>query len=64
MQSTLKACAEQCGHREWGVAGGPRDVGDYNSKPMETRFFKTDGDWQKPSGKFFLQVSQQSILFV
>lgn len=56
MRSTVQACAEQSGHWDWGIEGGPHNAGDYRSTPQDTDFFSMNGGWRKPYGKFFLQV--------
>ncbi|KAH9330101.1 hypothetical protein KI387_002209, partial [Taxus chinensis] len=61
MSASLKACAEEIGKGEWGV-GGPRDTGGYKQWPEETGFFKTNGSWNTPYGRFFLKWYSSMLL--
>ena len=60
--ASLARAAEEIGHPEWGHAGPP-DVGDYNSTPDDTVFFRGwDGTWDTDYGRFFLEWYAQSLL--
>lgn len=60
--ASLASAAEDAGRPEWGHAG-PHDVGDYNSTPEETGFFRSwDGAWDTAYGRFFLAWYTQALL--
>ena len=60
--ASLASAAEDVGRPEWGHAG-PHDVGDYNSTPDETGFFRSwDGAWDTAYGRFFLGWYSQALL--
>ncbi len=60
--ASLASAAEDVGRPEWGHAG-PHDVGDYNSTPDETGFFRSwDGAWDTAYGRFFLAWYTQALL--
>ena len=60
--ASLASAAEACGRPEWGH-GGPEGVGDYNSTPDETVFFRRwDGTWETEYGQFFLEWYSQALL--
>ncbi|KAH7431112.1 hypothetical protein KP509_08G030100 [Ceratopteris richardii] len=54
MLSSLKAAAYSICKPEWGL-GGPCDAGCYNNWPEDTDFFRREGGWNTPYGKFFLE---------
>lgn len=54
MQASLNACAGEVGMPEWGKCGpigGLRMTHD----PERSEFFRRDGSWNTPYGKFFLE---------
>jgi hypothetical protein len=60
--ASLASAAVEVGRPEWGH-GGPQDVGDYNSMPDETVFFRDrDGTWDTDYGHFFLNWYSQALL--
>ena len=60
--ASLASAAEACGRPEWGH-GGPEGVGDYNSMPEDTSFFKSwDGTWETEYGEFFLDWYSTALL--
>ncbi|KAK1285407.1 hypothetical protein QJS10_CPB20g01854 [Acorus calamus] len=54
MLASLNACAKHIGMSEWG-SGGPLGAGSLMQNPEETSFFKSDGSWNTPYGRFFLE---------
>ncbi|PIA48900.1 hypothetical protein AQUCO_01300058v1 [Aquilegia coerulea] len=54
MLASLNACAQNIGMHEWGN-GGPLGTGNLMHNPEETKFFKSDGSWNTPYGRFFLE---------
>ncbi|CAL5433480.1 unnamed protein product [Camellia sinensis] len=54
MLASLNACAREVGMREW-ANGGPIGASNLMHDPESTEFFRTDGSWNTPYGKFFLE---------
>lgn len=54
MVASLNACALDAGLNEWGN-GGPLGAGSLFQDPERTSFFKSDGSWNTPYGRFFLE---------
>ncbi|XXG90074.1 hypothetical protein AAC387_Pa12g1921 [Persea americana] len=54
MLASLNACARDIGMREWG-SGGPLGASNLMQNPEETLFFRSDGSWNTPYGRFFLE---------
>ncbi|RZR92813.1 hypothetical protein BHM03_00021186 [Ensete ventricosum] len=54
MLASLSACAQKVGMHEWGY-GGPFGASNLPKNPEETAFFKSDGSWNTPYGRFFLE---------
>ena len=60
--ASLARAADDAGHPEWGH-GGPSGVGDYNSSPEDTLFFRSwDGIWTTEYGIFFLNWYSRSLI--
>lgn len=51
-RANLRAAALAAGRPEWGVP--PSDAGSYGDRPEATGFFREQGGWQQPAGRFFL----------
>ena len=49
--ASLAQAAKEAGHAEWGY-GGPHDAGSYNSTPEHTGFFRHNGSWESPYGRW------------
>ncbi|XP_058095847.1 beta-amylase 1, chloroplastic-like [Magnolia sinica] len=54
MLASLNACARDIGMREWGN-GGPLGASNLMQNPEETSFFRSNGSWNTPYGRFFLE---------
>lgn len=54
MQASLNACAEEVGMPEWGN-GDPIGGCITTHDPERSEFFRSDGSWNTPYGKFFLE---------
>lgn len=59
--ASLAQAAKEAGHAEWGY-GGPHDAGSYNSTPEHTGFFRHNGSWESPYGRFFLEWYSSCLL--
>lgn len=60
MKKDFKEAATKAGHPEWNL---PEDAGEYNDKPEETGFFKTNGTYVSEEGKFFLTWYSNKLIF-
>ncbi|XP_019155932.1 PREDICTED: beta-amylase 8-like [Ipomoea nil] len=58
--SRLKNAAKKRGQPSWAM--GPENVGCYNSRPHQTRFFREQGDYDSYYGRFFLQWYTQALI--
>ncbi|KAL5726871.1 beta-amylase [Ranunculus cassubicifolius] len=54
MLASLDSSAQEIGMHEWGN-GGPLGTGNLMHNPEETEFFRSDGSWDTPYGRFFLE---------
>lgn len=54
MLASLNACAREIGMVEW-ENRGPIGTENAMNNPEHTEFFKSDGSWDTPYGKFFLE---------
>lgn len=61
MLASLKAAADRVGNQQWGH-GGPSDAAQYNNWPEESDFFRREGGWNLPYGKFFLEWYSNMLL--
>ncbi|KAI5083026.1 hypothetical protein GOP47_0002769 [Adiantum capillus-veneris] len=59
-QKNLAKAAKHRGHTEWGRA--PDGIGEYNSKPQDTDFFRDGGEWDSYYGRFFLRWYAQQLI--
>jgi beta-amylase len=61
--SRLEQAAKEVGHSDWAHPPYPYDVGNYNSRPEETLFFKEDGGiWNTQYGDFFLRWYSEEMI--
>ncbi|KAL8167810.1 hypothetical protein V2J09_009309 [Rumex salicifolius] len=60
LKDDFKKAATSAGHPDWDF---PRNVGQYNSKPDQTDFFRSNGAYLSDSGKFFLTWYSNKLLF-
>eukprot|EP00871_Galdieria_phlegrea_P005963 jgi/Galph1/854/GphlegSOOS_G5709.1 len=61
--SRLKQAAVDRQHPEWGHPPYAYDVGDYNSRPEQTLFFRDDGGiWNTQYGDFFLRWYSEEMI--
>lgn len=61
MLASLNACAREIGMHEWGN-GGPIGTGNLMHNPEHTEFFRSNGSWNTPYGKFFLEWYSRMLL--
>ena len=61
MLASLNACAREIGMHEWGN-GGPIGTENLTHNPEHTEFFKSNGSWNTPYGKFFLEWYSRMLL--
>ncbi|KAF8413361.1 hypothetical protein HHK36_001342 [Tetracentron sinense] len=61
MLASLNACAQEIEMSEWGY-GGPVGTGNLMHDPEQTEFFRSDGFWNTPYGRFFLEWYSEMLL--
>lgn len=61
MLASLSAHAQDVGKPEWGN-GGPTGASDLVENPENTDFFRNNGSWNTPYGKFFLEWYSSMLL--
>ncbi|GJD07163.1 Beta-amylase 1, chloroplastic [Galdieria sulphuraria] len=61
--SRLEQAAKEVEHPDWAHPPYPYDVGNYNSRPEQTLFFKEDGGiWNTQYGDFFLRWYSKEMI--
>ncbi|GJQ08853.1 hypothetical protein GpartN1_g644.t1 [Galdieria partita] len=61
--SRLEQAAKEVQHPDWAHPPYPYDVGNYNSRPEQTLFFKEDGGiWNTQYGDFFLRWYSKEMI--